>query len=156
MKRFKAIAGILVIFLLGAMTGVLGTSLVVKHRIEMFHEKGPPAFKRLFMDRLGDRLELTSDQRVDVERILDSLQVQLRQIRQAFHPKVKAAFDAAFKEIEKKLTPSQKLKMEKFLQDWPRPFRFGPHHRYRGHSRLDKKGPVPTPDGPPDGPIPPR
>lgn len=130
MKWFKAIAGITAIFLLGVMTGVLGTGQVVKHRIETIREKGPPPFKPLFMNRLGDRLDLKPEQRLEVERILDSLQVQLRQLRQGFHPKVKAAFDNAFREIEKKLTPAQREKMEKLLQQ--KPFAVRMFHRHLG------------------------
>lgn len=158
MKRWKAIAGILVIFLLGAMSGVLGTSLVVKHRIEMFHEKGPPSFKPLFMSRFGNRLDLTQKQRMEVGRILDSLHLQLRQLRHDFHPKVKTAFDNAFKEIEEKLTPSQKQKMEQLLKEWPRPFRFGHHHRHEDHRGFDKPAPPPpgaSPGGPSGGAAPP-
>lgn len=155
MKRLKAIAGILLIFLLGATTGILGTGLVVKHRIELFHEKGPPPFKPLFMSRFGDRLQLTPEQRGAVGRILDALQTQLRQLRHEYHPKVKAAFDNAFKEIEKKLTAPQKQEMEKLLQEWPRPFSFRRHHRHRDHHPFDEPGRMPPPGGSPKGTMPP-
>ena len=127
MKRIKAIAGIIAIFALGVMTGALGTDLVVKHRIEMFHEKGPPHIGPMFMKRIGDRLDLTEDQRVEVEKILDHLEAQLKKIREGFEPKIQAAFDAAFNRIGEHLTGPQKNQLEILRKQFPR------------HCRPDKR-----------------
>jgi Spy/CpxP family protein refolding chaperone len=148
MKRFKAVAGVMAIFTLGAMTGVLGAHLVVKHRIEMFHEKGPPPIKPMFKKRIIDRLDLTPTQREAVEKILDELQVQLREIRQDFHPKIKAAFDASFDRIKALLDESQKKEMDILLKELPDHF---PPHGGCGKRECDRFDPhrmMPPP--PPD------
>jgi hypothetical protein len=129
MKNLKAIAGIAAIFILGVMTGVFGTSLVVKHRIDVFHEKGPPPIKPMFKKRIIDRLDLNPPQREAVEKILDELQIQIREMRQDFHPKIKAAFDASFERIKEFLDDAQKKKMEKLLEELPD--HFPPHRRFR-------------------------
>jgi hypothetical protein len=123
MKRAKAIAGIIVLFASGVMTGALGMDMMVKHRIEMFHEKGPPHIGPMFMERIGDRLDLTADQRVEVRKILDNLEKQLREIRQGFDPKIKNAFDDAFLRIGDQLTEPQRQKLNRLKEQFPRRFR---------------------------------
>jgi len=123
MKRLKAIAGIILIFALGAMTGALGMDMMVKHRIEMFHEKGPRHIGPMFMERIGGRLDLTADQRVAVKKILDNLETRLREIRQTFDPKIKLAFDDAFKQIGDQLTEPQQQKLNVLKEKFPRRFR---------------------------------
>jgi hypothetical protein len=135
MKLFKAFAGIAAIFILGAMTGVLGTTLVVKHRIEIFHKKGPPSIKPMLMKRITDRIDLTSSQRESVEKILDELQIQLRELRQDFRPKMKGAFDASFERIKELLDDSQKKQIDILLKELPDHF---PHHRRFGSRECDK------------------
>ena len=154
MKRIKAIAGILAIFALGIMTGALGAGLVVKHRIAMFHEKGPPHIGPMFMERIGDRLDLTADQRVEVKKILDNLDVQLREIRQTFDPKIKTAFDAAFEKIGDQLTEPQKQQLNILKERFPR--RFHPDKCFRSGRHRDhpeRMGPGQClPDQPPPAP----
>jgi len=141
MKKFKAIAGILAIFVLGIMTGVLGTGMVVKHRIESFHEKGSPPIRPMFMKRIGNRLDLMPAQRVEVEKILDTLQIELKKIRQDSHPKIKAAFDTCFEQIRKHLTDSQKKKLDIIREKLPDHFPPGKNfRRHHGKHRDHPKG----------------
>lgn len=147
MKRLKAISGILAIFILGIMTGVLGTGLVVKHRIESFQEKGFPPIRPMFMKRIGNRLDLTPAQRVEVEKIIDNLQVELREVRRDFHPKIKAAFDTCFEQIREHLTEPQKKKLDIIKKQLPKHFPPGKDfRRHRGKHRDHPKGMKP-PDG---------
>jgi hypothetical protein len=139
MKRLKAISGILAIFILGIMTGVLGTSMVVKHRVESFHEKGFPPIRPMFMKRIGNHLDLTSAQRVEVEKIIDTLQVELREIRQDSHPKIKAAFDNCFDQIRKHLTEPQKKKLDIIKKELPK--HFPPGKDFRRHHRKHRDHP---------------
>jgi hypothetical protein len=146
MKLIKAIAGIMAIFVLGVMTGVLGASLVVKHRIEMFHEKGPPPIKPMLMKRLTDRLDLTPAQHEAVEKILDDLQVQIRELRHDFQPKIKEAFDSGFEHIREQLTDSQKRRLELLLKELPDHFPFQRHFWDRDHDRFHQKKMPPEPE----------
>src|SRR6056297_2791719 len=120
MKLFKAIAGISAIFILGAAVGALGTSLVIKHRVAAFHEKGPPPIQPLFMERLSSRLELTAEQEAAVSDILESTQKELTALRRDFRPRVKAIFSNCFDRIETQLTPIQKKQLENMKEHLPR------------------------------------
>lgn len=148
MEIFKAIAGITAIFILGVMTGVLGSGLMIKHRIEMFHEKGPPPIKPMFMKRISDRLDLTPAQHEAVEKILDDLQVQLHELRHDFQPKIKAAFDGSFERIREQLTDSQKRQLETLLKELPDHFSPMRHFRDRDHDRFNLKEIMPGKEKP--------
>lgn len=141
MKRLKAIAGILAIFILGTMTGVLGTGLVVKHRMESFHEKGFPPIRPMLMKRIVNRLDLTPDQQVEVEKIISNLQADLRNARRDFHPKIKAAFDSCFEQIGGLLTEPQKKKLDRIRKELPKHFppgkNFRRHHKKHPNHHTD-------------------
>ncbi|MBS3758988.1 MAG: hypothetical protein KGY61_10030 [Desulfobacterales bacterium] len=134
MKFLKAIAGITAIFILGVLTGILGTGLVVKHRIETFHEKGPPPIKAMFMERLSHQLELNPEQKIRIEAILEDTQKDLNRVRQTFRPRIKQVFSTCFNRIEAQLTPIQQKRFKAMQERFPRfmphpPFKKQPHHR---------------------------
>ena len=124
--KVKIVAGVLVVFLLGVITGVLGTNIYVMHGIRKFTSGRPPeAHKNLLMRRLSRELDLTEDQKPQVEKILEEANVEIR----AFLTKSRAEFEqimqprkAQLKEI---LTPTQQEKLDKIFarmqQRWHRP-----------------------------------
>ena len=131
MKVFKTVVGIAAIFVLGVMAGVLGMNLVFKHRIE----KGPPSIDVILMHRLSKRLDLTPAQQIEVRKVLDNLETQIKEIRKDYHPQVKAAFDASFMQIRKYLTEPQSQQMDIFEKNLPThlPFdRKKPHRSKHG------------------------
>lgn len=151
MKLFKAIAGISAIFILGAAVGALGTSLVVKHRVETFHEKGPPSIKPLFMDRLSNHLELTAEQEAAVSDILESTQKELTALRRDFRPRVKVIFSDCFDRIETQLTPIQKKQLQSMEENFPRFMHPGhprrtPRHSHHGPSERRPHHRPPPPE----------
>jgi hypothetical protein len=148
MKLFKAIAGIAAIFILGIMTGVVGTSLVVQHRIDIFGKKGTPPIKAMFKKRVIDRLDLNPTQREAVDKILDELQVQVREMRQDFRPKIKAAFDASFERIKELLDDSQKKKMEILLKELPDHFPPFRGFKDKDHDKFGLHQTMPPPEKP--------
>ncbi len=144
MKLFRAIAGISAIFILGGVAGALVTSLVIKNRIETFHEKGPPPIKPLLMDRMDRHLELTPEQKQAVGEILESTQKNLAGLRQDFRPRLRSIFSECFRQIEAQLTPSQKQRFQAMQKDLPRFM----HHKRNPQSAPPLPGrrlPLPKP-----------
>ncbi len=134
MKLLKAIAGITAIFVLGALTGILGTGLMVKNRIETFHEKGPPPIKPIFMERISRHLELNPEQKIAVEEVLEDTQQKLNLLRQTVRPQIKEVFSECFNRIEAHLTPIQQKRFKSMREKFPRfmpprSFKNRPHHR---------------------------
>ncbi|MFW5902002.1 MAG: hypothetical protein ACOCTS_03065 [Thermodesulfobacteriota bacterium] len=152
MKLLKAIAGISAIFILGAAVGALGTSLVIKHRVAAFHEKGPPPIQPLFMNRLSSRLELTAAQEAAVSDILTSTQKELSALRSDFRPRVKAIFSDCYDRIEARLTPPQKKELRIMKEHFPRFMHHGhPRQppRHGRHRPAERRPHQPPPSGEP-------
>jgi len=116
----KWLAGISAIFLLGALTGALATGLVVKHRIETFHEKGPPPIKPLFMQRLSRHLELNPEQKIAVADILEDTQQKLGELRKTYKPRMRQIFSDCFNRIQSQLTPIQQERFQSLQEKFPR------------------------------------
>lgn len=129
MKNIKAVAGVLIIFILGIMTGVLTSGLIMEHRIESFHQKGPPSLKPFFMKKITGSLDLSPSQEKEVEKNITALQERIGEIRREFHPRLRAAFDDCYKEIGNNLDPLQKKRMKQIIKDMPGPFCPGKGHR---------------------------
>jgi ribosome recycling factor len=98
--------------------------------------------------RIIDHLDLTPSQRESVEKILDELQIQVREIRQDFHPKIKAAFDESFEQIKELLDESQKKQMDKLLKDLPDHFPFHRRFKDRECEKPDPHHMMPAPEKP--------
>lgn len=147
MKRLKAIAGITAIFALGILTGVLGTGLMVEHRIESFHKKGFKPVCPMLMKKIDKQLDLTPDQRVEVDKILVQLRSELREIRHGFRPKIKSAFDNSFDQIKAHLTGPQKKQLDILKKELPAYSFFGKkfkkrkakHWKHRDHREPPQK-----------------
>jgi len=139
MKNVKAVAGVLVIFMLGVMTGVLASGLIMEHRIESFHKKGPPPIKPLFMKKIAGSLDLSAGQKKAVEKNITVLQQRLGEIRREFHPRLRSAIDDCYREIEKNLDPRQKKKMAQLIKQMPGPFCPGKQHplKNKRHFKRD-------------------
>lgn len=133
MKMVKSILGIAAIFVLGLLVGVLGTNLVFQQRFK----KEPRPIDAVLMHRLSKRLDLTPVQQDEVRIILDNLRVQLKEIRKAYHPRVKAAFDESFAQIRQYLTDPQKEQMDIFETRLPKHF---PYDRKRHHRSNHDRG----------------
>jgi len=135
--KLKAIAGILVVFVLGVALGVLGTGIYVRRSIRRFIEHDPAdRHKDLLMERLIQELDLTEQQKPRVEQIVtaaqDDLEQFLLQSRQEFSA-IMQRRNAQLKEI---LTPAQQHKLDEMFA--------------RMEKRWRRPPPPPTPD--PDRP----
>jgi Spy/CpxP family protein refolding chaperone len=154
MSRVLAIAAVVALFIAGIAVGALGTHLYYDH-----HFAGPGGGPqmlghRFFMHRLHRQLALTPEQSRQVDRILDRTHQEAAGIREEMRPRVKALMDRAHHDIEAILTPEQREKFQRLLDD----------SRLRGYPFLlgppDRRGPPWGGPGrgrggpPPEGPRP--
>ncbi len=138
MKKTKIIAGLIMIFILGALSGALGTGVVLKRHHPFFSGK-PEGRKAFILKRLTRELDLSAEQRVRVAAIIDRVQsetfTQLREGRRLMRQKL----ESGFAEIRKELTPDQQRRFDEMKAEqerrrkerdrrfhglWPPP----PHH----------------------------
>jgi len=125
MNRLKVWAGIVLVFLLGALAGSLGTGIYFKHRIERFAKGGRPPIKMILMKKLSHEIDWTETQRVEIEEILDQLEIKFLDLRRKHRPELAKLFDHSFESMREKLNSEQKKKLDEIREELRRrrPFR---------------------------------
>lgn len=102
-------AGILVLtFVAGLILGVVGDRLLT-----WFHPRPPHLSPSFLVDRLDRRLHFTPPQRKEVERIIAQRQDRIGHIWESVRPQVRQEIDQTNAEIERVLTPEQRVEFEK-------------------------------------------
>jgi Spy/CpxP family protein refolding chaperone len=131
--QWKLIAGFILVFIAGGMTGVfLGASHA--HRSFMqWHNPG--LFAERMRERLRVELKLTPEQVAKISPIIDKTAVQLEEIRSETGRRVHETFMQAHREMEANLTEEQRAKLQQIEAR---------HRHWHG-----MHGPHPPPDGPP-------
>ncbi len=137
--QLKVLAGVLAIFLLGGIIGGLGAGIYLRHRVEQFARKAPKDHKEILMERLSRELGLTESQKPDVERIVSTTEIEIRQLLQESRIKFTEITARRNAEMKAILTLDQYHKLENMEQ--------------RIRARWEKNPPPPPPPFP-DGPPP--
>ena len=122
MRHLKPMAGILLVFMLGALAGALGA------RFYSAFESGRPSHHRrsleerveFIMKRLSDDLDLSSTQQKDIRSIVAATEEKIRSIRDEYGPKIRALHDESINEIKTRLTPGQQKELERIRTEWKR------------------------------------
>jgi len=117
MNRLKVWAGIVLVFLLGALAGSLVTGIYFKHRIERFAKGGRPPITMVLMKKLSHEIDLTETQRVEIEEILGQLQAKLLDLRRKRRPELDKLFDHSFGLIREKLNSEQKKRFDEIPEE---------------------------------------
>jgi hypothetical protein len=137
MNRWKVIAGILLIFILGAFCGVIGSGVLLKHRIKRFMDPaGPPPPIRVLQRQL-DAFELSEDQRVRVDALVDAMHREFTDFFRKTQPQFKAVFDRHVSQIRAVLDPVQQKQLDEAVNRIETRMKQPP---------FGRKGPRPGPD----------
>ena len=113
MKRWKLFTGIFLVFMLGVLSGTLGTSIYVRHEMKSVHQD-PKARRAFVIERLTRRLDLKENQISKIEKILE----ELDQRRQEYRQEIRKMRTESISRMEKELTPEQQRKFEQLQEEW--------------------------------------
>jgi Spy/CpxP family protein refolding chaperone len=104
LSKFKALLIIAVVFLLGAVAGA-SLSRTVLRSISAWgphhHSRGP------FIERLQQRLDLSGEQRTQIQAILDESHQQFRGLHKSVKPQFESIRQQMSERIRKELNPDQ-------------------------------------------------
>jgi len=115
MKKWKLFAGITLVFALGVIAGALGMGLYFKQQMLPF--KGDPKARKAFlMERLSKRLDLTANQKIKFEKIVDELEAK----RQEYRSELRKIRAEAISQMKKDLMPDQQKKLDQLHQEFER------------------------------------
>ena len=121
MRKLKPIVGILIVFILGALTGALTA------RFYATFESGRPHHRRnqeerveFIMKRLSDDLDLSATQQKEISPIVASTEEKIQSIKDEYAPGIRTLHDASIEEIKTRLTPGQKAELDRMHAEWKR------------------------------------
>lgn len=129
MKRWKLISGLLLVFVLGVLAGSFGTRIYLKDRFEHLR-KDPKARQAFIMRKLSKELELTPDQKIKVEKIVEQMGEKRREFFLKNRPEIKKIMDEGFAQIRKELNSDQQKKLDVLREE------FEKHRKARYSSRF--------------------
>lgn len=117
MKNFKAIAGILLVFLLGAAGGALVTHMIHEARFERYIRGGHGMREDVIVERLTKKLDLDGSQQGEVRAIIHETHDAIGQVRSRIHPQIEALLTAGQGRIKAVLRPDQREKFDKIIAE---------------------------------------
>jgi Spy/CpxP family protein refolding chaperone len=112
-KRSTALLAVAALFLLGILVGVLGTHLFY---LRQLRQPGGMAVvgSRFLANSLDRRLDLTPEQRRQVDAILADASREAGAVRSEMMPRILEILDRSHRRIAAVLTPEQRQELERF------------------------------------------
>ncbi|MGB3562130.1 MAG: hypothetical protein WBH75_18815 [Thermoanaerobaculia bacterium] len=147
MRRSVALLSVVAVFIVGVAIGIVATHLFYAQRFR--HPGGPPGFMgRSFVDQMESHLDLTADQRREIDQILERTQGEAEMLRHEMQPRLRVLFESTETEIEAILTAEQQEKFRQLRETQRgRMDRFlGPRGGRRPHGPPPHGGPPPDSD----------
>jgi hypothetical protein len=117
LSRFKALALMSIVFLLGAIVGAsLGTAIVSRKLAAPQETSGRPG-KAKFVDRLNTRLHLSPEQNAQLKVILDETHQQFGTLHESVKPQFEAIRNRTRDRIREQLTDAQRPEFEAMVRE---------------------------------------
>ena len=88
MNKIKLAVGIILLLLLGAVAGSVGTGIYIRHRIEHI-APAKPHKAHFLLRKLSRELDLTEVQQVEIGKILEESHTEITALRRKFLPEIK-------------------------------------------------------------------
>ena len=111
MKKWKLIAGVALVFVLGVLVGSLGNRFYHRDWSERFFQE-PSARKTLILKKLTKDLGLTETQQKEFRAIIEDTDKKLEAFGLERRSAVKAILDESFAKMKEKLDPEQQKKLD--------------------------------------------
>ena len=117
MKNYKAVIGILLIFMLGAASGAIVTHMVNRERQEAFLHGDPAAREEAIVSRLARKLALDQQQQQEVRNIVHENHLAMQEIRKKSRPQIEAILEQGQKRISALLRADQQAVFQKIIAE---------------------------------------
>jgi hypothetical protein len=134
MRKWKLVAGVVLVFVLGVVAGSLGTGLYHNYVFSR-HKADPSARKAFILERFSRDLDLTEAQRKEFKSIIDGMEDRREELFRHSRSEFVKMVDQGFMQMKKVLNPDQRKKLDELMEKFER-------HRKEGPGPL---GPRPRP-----------
>ena len=135
--KWKLIAGFILVFVAGGLSGAFLGGLYARHLFFGFHH--PEQIGARMKERLRTELNLTPEQVAKISPITDKMALQLREIRQETARNVHETIAEAHRQMAANLTDEQSQKLQQIEER---------HRRWR-HGRFQHELPAESPSASP-------
>ena len=115
MKKWKAVTGVILVFLLGAAAGAFADRMVCWHRVESIISGGPAARRAFIVEKLSCELKLNAGQKARLAEITKETHMQIKAVKTQIQPQVDAIISASADKVRAMLTPEQRVKFDEFM-----------------------------------------
>ena len=149
MAKWKIWVALLVLFVSGVLIGSVGTRMYVRHKLTGIFARERPAVRNLFVRRLTRELDLTREQREEIEQIASRAAEKFHELHREHRSQAEDLFDQSASEIKKHLSPAQQEQFDELRK------RMKERHKRRRHGPPHGGHPPPPPPPPPPAPPPP-
>jgi uncharacterized membrane protein len=117
MNKWKIIAGIVLIFLFGALAGGVTTHIFYRKAIHGVLTGQPDRFLEIIVKRLEKRLDLDGTQREQLRAIVKETQQEILALRKEMLPKIEGIVDNSHGKVRKILRPEQQEAFKKLVEE---------------------------------------
>ncbi len=147
MKNMRVWSGLLLIFVVGVIIGVLTSTIVIRQHLRGFMKGGPARATHHIALRLIEGLDLTEAQRERIDGIIEETAPGIEKLSAEFFESMKARTDEQISMIREVLDDAQKAEFDRRRLDMEERFK-----RVRGERGRRRPG-LPGEDrpGPPPG-----
>lgn len=117
MKKWKAIVSIIIVFLLGALAGVLVTHKIYQHRVEGIMKGEPKTMSEFVVRRLDRELHLDAYQLEQLRTIVKETHAEMKKVRKQFRPQTEEILARSRAKVRALLRPDQREKYEQIIAE---------------------------------------
>ncbi len=117
MKKWKAIASIILVFLLGAVAGALVTHRICQQRLDHVLRGEARATGELIVQRLNRELQLDPAQLEQLRAIVKETHAEIRIARRQIRPQIDEILARSQEKVRALLRPGQREKYEKIIAE---------------------------------------
>jgi Spy/CpxP family protein refolding chaperone len=111
MKRWRLIAGVALVFILGVLAGSIGTRLYQRNLAERFW-KNPEARKAMILKRLTGELGLREEQQQQFKTIIEEVDQKMEGLHRENRAAIRRILEEGYTRMMKRLDPAQQERLK--------------------------------------------
>lgn len=115
--KSRAILGVVLVFVLGIVCGILATHLMYNYRIDSILSGREQTKEEVIVNRLDRKLDLDDRQEEQIRTIIHETHEQIKTLRNQLRPRTEALIEKAQAKISIILTPEQRKKYEQMIAE---------------------------------------
>ncbi len=117
MKKWRAIIGVILVFVLGAAAGALVTFGIYHQKMERGFREEPRRMREFIVGRLGHELHLDPAQMEQLRTIVRETHMEIRNVRRQFRPQIEEILSRSQDRVRAILRPDQLDKYERIIAE---------------------------------------